>query len=99
MSQNVGSLRLRGEWVVILSSKGAEMLLMGPALEKPASAINRISNGRREGGWVGGELAGEGWREDLTPAHAFHRDQRGRNRDQDWHHFTHFNTSAVMNRT
>jgi hypothetical protein len=48
------------EGVVILSSKGAEKLLMGPALEKPASAINRISNGRREGGWLGGELVGEG---------------------------------------
>lgn len=38
--------------LVILSSKGAEMLLMGPALEKPESAINRISNVRRAGGWV-----------------------------------------------
>lgn len=44
--------------MVIVSSKGAEMLLMGPALEKPESAINRISNVRREGGWVGSEQAG-----------------------------------------
>lgn len=28
------------------------MLLMGPALEKPESAINRISNVRRASGWV-----------------------------------------------
>lgn len=46
--------------LVILSSKGAEMLLMGPALEKPESTINRISNVRRAGGWVGSELAGYG---------------------------------------
>lgn len=38
--------------LVILSSKGAEMLLMGPALEKPESAINRISNAKRASGWV-----------------------------------------------
>lgn len=38
--------------LVILSSKGAEMLLMGPPLEKPKSAINRISNVRRASGWV-----------------------------------------------
>lgn len=56
MSQNMGSRRLErgeGEMLVILSSKGAEMLLMGPALEKPESTINRISNVRRAGGWVG----------------------------------------------
>lgn len=38
--------------LVILSSKGAEILLMGPVREKPESAINRISNVRRAGGWV-----------------------------------------------
>lgn len=38
--------------LVILSSKGAEMLLMGLAREKPESAINRISNVRRASGWV-----------------------------------------------
>lgn len=37
--------------LVILSSKGAEMLLMGLAHEKPESAINRICNVRRESGW------------------------------------------------
>lgn len=48
--------------LVLLSSKGAEMLLMGPAHEEPESAINRISNARRASGWVGlgKELAGRG---------------------------------------
>lgn len=38
--------------LVILSSKGAEMLLMGLVLEKPENAINRISNAKRASGWV-----------------------------------------------
>ena len=38
--------------LVILSSKGAEMLLTGPALKKPESAINRISNVKWASGWV-----------------------------------------------
>lgn len=38
--------------LVILSSEGAEMLLMGPELKKPESAINRIPNANRASGWV-----------------------------------------------
>lgn len=46
--------------LLILSSKGAETLLMGPVLEKPERAIKRITNVRRAGwvGLLGSELEG-----------------------------------------
>lgn len=44
--------------LLILFSKGAERLLMGPAIEKPESSINRISNVGRAG--LGSEPAEEG---------------------------------------
>lgn len=47
---------------VCQSSRGAESLLKGPALEKPAKAINRICNGRdgTEGGMMGKLWVAEG---------------------------------------
>ncbi len=49
-------------WLVCQSSRGVESLLKGPALEKPAKAINRICNGRdgTEGGMMGKLRVAEG---------------------------------------
>ena len=71
--------------MVILASKGAEMLLMGPALEKPESAINRISNVEREG-WVGTlALAGYGVARGTDASSRFPQrpEQRGGGRDRE----------------
>lgn len=47
--------------LVLLLSEGGEKLLMGLALDESESAINRISNVRRAGGWVSERACGR-WR-------------------------------------
>lgn len=44
--------------LVLLPSEGGEKLLMGLALDESESAINRISNVRRAGGWVSERASG-----------------------------------------
>lgn len=44
--------------LVLLLSEGGEKLLMGLALDESESAINRISNVRRAGGWVSERASG-----------------------------------------